>query len=185
MKYRKRGSAARWENGSVLQVRECGVASEHGDAFSCRPDDADPLPPVDPSRVTATALQIVAMIPSPLRIERLVVSEGTSEQRCSGTVWTEHHERIHLSLVKDRERVLIDLGELDPAPIGPVAAAFVRSDGVERAVPPRLRLSPAVCAAFLPSLVGLAPPNVELWQSGGGTDGIGRSVAEVRIGKEP
>jgi hypothetical protein len=57
--------------------------------------------------------------------------------------------------------------------------AFARAETAEREAPARLRLAPNVTAALLPSLVGLAPPNVRLVQTAGGVDGYGHPILET------
>jgi hypothetical protein len=60
-----------------------------------------------------------------------------------------------------------------------VASVLARADDIEREAPARLRLAPNVTAALLPSLVGIAPPNVRLVQTAGGVDGCGEPIVEV------
>ncbi|MFL6247984.1 MAG: hypothetical protein ACJ74H_18315 [Thermoanaerobaculia bacterium] len=93
--------------------------------------------------------------------------------------WTEHTQRIHLSLTRARTRVLLDLGTFDISDISRVAAALARADSAERDAPPRLRLAPNVTAALLPTLIGIAPPNVRLVQTAGGVDGYGAPIVEA------
>lgn len=86
--------------------------------------------------------------------------------------------RIHLSLTRARMRALLDLGSFDVSDVMRVAAALARADSVERDAPPRLRLAPNVTAALLPTLIGIAPPNVRLVQTAGGVDGYGAPIVE-------
>lgn len=185
MRYEKRGSVARWENGTLIRVTEAGLAVEEGERFSCRPLVTEPLPPVDPARVLAVAREVVTLVRPPLRLERLVVSEGVAEHRVGATVWTERHERVHLSIARGTERALIRLGSFDTGDVATVADRFARCDAGERPAPARLRLAAPVSAAVLPLLAGLAPPNVALWQTGGGFDGRGLLIEEARIGNQP
>ena len=112
--------------------------------------------------------------------ERLIVSHGIAEHDCNGVRWQEETRRVHVSLAKKGIRALIDRADFDLDPIERIASALGRA-GAERAAPPRIRLAPSVTAALLPSLVGLAPPNVELWQAGGGLDGNGEKIDEFRV----
>lgn len=185
MRYEKRGSVVRWENGTLVRVVEGGIAVEEGERFFCRPNPGTPLAPIDPARVVAAAHEIEALVRPPLRVERLVVSEGVAEHRIGPLVWTEGHERVHLAVSRGAERALVRLGSFDTSEVARVAAVFAACDAGERPAPPRLRLAPAVSAAVLPMLAGLAPPNVELWQTAGGLDGRGQAIEEVRIDGEP
>jgi len=112
--------------------------------------------------------------------ERLIVSHGIAEHECNGVRWQEETRRIHVSLTKKGIRVLIDRADFDLDPIERIARALGRS-GAERDAPQRIRLAPNVAAALLPSLVGVAPPNVELWQTGGGFDGNGEEIHDFRV----
>lgn len=173
--YRKRGSVARWENGVVVRVSECGVAVEDGDVFECFPESSDRVIELSSDRVIVTAERITSVIP--FRIERLIVTEGTAEHECDGRVWTDETKRVHLAIVRDGVRALID----DERDVATVVDALTRC-GDERDAPPRLRLAPNVAAALLPSLVGLAPPNIRVLQSAGGVDGKGLPIVEGSTG---
>ena len=156
MIYRKQGAVARWENGTLVRVRESGVAIEEGELFTCRPEGTTTLDVV-PSRVLETARII-----SDLRgVERLIVTEGIALHEEDGRTWTERTERVHLSLVRGTTRALIDLASFDLHDILRTADAMNRLQD-ERDAPPRLRFAANVTAALLPSLIGVAPPNVEL-----------------------
>jgi hypothetical protein len=63
--------------------------------------------------------------------------------------------------------------------VATIAEALTRLDEEERDAPPRLRLAPNVTAALIPSLIGLAPPNVRLIQTAGGIDGRGNAIEEA------
>jgi hypothetical protein len=93
--------------------------------------------------------------------------------------WTEHTQRIHLSLIRAHTRALLDLGSFDVDDVTRVADALTRLDEIERDAPPRLRLAPNVTAALLPTLVGIAPPNVCIVQTAGGVDGYGAPIVEA------
>ncbi len=236
MIYRKRGSVARWENGTLVRVTECGVATERGELFECHPESSVDFPHVDESRVVEAARAVQAAV-GDVEIERLIVIEGIAEHECidndephegaphppepalSGAEgapsphrgeaavgrrrlmdgsremraqqwptrhrirWQEHTQRIHLSLVRARIRVLLDLGSFETNDIARIATILAGTDGVERDAPPRLRLAPNVTAALLSSLVGMAPPNVRLVQTAGGLDGYGSPIVETRAGE--
>lgn len=186
MRYQKRGSVARWENGTVVLVTEQGVAHEDGEGFSCMPDPVvDPLPVRDPARVIETATLIVALVPDSVCIERLVVSEGIAEHRFETIEWSERHERVHLALVRDRMRTLLDLAVFDPAEVSVVANALAAREETAGSAPERLRLAPAVAAALLPSWVGAPMPGLELRQTAGGIDGRGAPVEDAPISGGP
>lgn len=185
MRYEKRGSAARWENGTLIRVVEAGLAEEEGERFSCRPRVTDPLPPIDPSRVVAVAREVASLVRPPLRIERLVVSEGLAEHRVGEVVWTDRHERVLLSICRGSERALIRLGSFRTGDVAMVAERLACSEIAERPAPSGLRLAAPVAAALLPFLAGLALPNVALWQTGGGLDGHGQPIEETRIESGP
>ncbi len=157
MIYRKQGAVARWENGTLVRVTESGVAFEEGETFTCRPEGRTSLA-VDPGRVVETARAIHDITN---RVERLLVTEGIAEHDWDGRTWRDHTERIHLSLVRDATRALIDIGSFDLHDVRVVASALERMVA-EREAPPRLRLARNVTAALLPSLIGVEPPNVEL-----------------------
>ena len=182
--YRKRGRVVRWENGRMVRVNECGVAIESDERFICHPDPdlvtggANPIAPDGRAdRVEATARAI--RVPDGVHIERMIVSEGEADHTFRDKAWHETTRRVHLALAKGRLRVLIDLGDFDLDPIAPIADALARAESSEREPPPRLRLAPNVAAALLPSLVGVAPPNVTLAQRAGGIDGRGNAVEDA------
>ena len=185
MNYEKRGSVARWENGTLIRVAECGIATEEGERFSCRPAPGERPGHVDASRVLSAARVITEMIRPPLSIERLVVSEVAAEHRVGEIRWSESHQRIHLSIVHGSERALVRLASLRPGEVAPVADTLARSAAGGRDRSGRIRLTPAVTAALLPSLAEAALPGAELWQAGGGIDGHGLPIGEVRIGRAP
>jgi hypothetical protein len=188
--YRKRGRAVRWENGTLVRVHESGVAMEN-ERFTCHPDPdlgtvIVPHDHPDPSTHArddmATRVESVARsihMPRGVRIERLIVSEGEAEHTFRDKTWRDTTARIHLAIAKGPLRALIDLGDLDVESITPIADALARADETERDAPSQLRLAPSVTAALLPSLVGVAPPNVTLSQRAGGIDGKGNAIADV------
>ena len=182
--YRKRGRVLRYDNGFRLDVAECGEAVESGDTFFCRPLQADALPPIDPAALDRVVGQVKSIVEPPLAIERLIVSDGVAEHDFDGLAWSESNRRIHLAISRRGLRVLIDLGDFDLDDLGVIAAAL-RDAGPERQPPSRLRLSKSVAAALLPSLVGVSPPNVRLFQSAGGIDGKGNPVEEADLSDPP
>jgi hypothetical protein len=104
-------------------------------------------------------------------VERLIISAGISVHETNGVTWTEESRRVHLSLVKERMRVLVDLASFDLDAIRSAAGALARA-GDAREAPPRVRLGPNVVAALLPSLIG----EIAIEQCGGGFDGRGLPI---------
>lgn len=182
--YRKRGRVARHEDGQTILVAEAGEAIEIGREFEARPlKETVTLPPIDASAVERVAREIQRIV-KPLTIERLIVSEGVAEHELNGVRWTESTLRIHLSITHRDFRLLIDRGDFE---LGDVERAVRALENVhaEREAPPRIRMRANVSAALLPSLPTIAPPNVELWQMAGGTDGKGAPVRQERITAPP
>jgi hypothetical protein len=179
MIYRKRGSVVRWENGTLLRVSERGIAVEEGESFECRPEPGEALSPLD-STAVLDAVRAVQSATGGVEIERLIVSEGVAQHEYGERRWSEQTRRVHLSLIRARTRVLLDLGSFDIKDVARVADALQRVESRERDAPPRLRLAPNVTAALLPVLIGIAPPNVCLWQTAGGVDGCGNEIVEAR-----
>jgi hypothetical protein len=107
----------------------------------------------------------------PCTVERLIISAGVSRHETNRVTWTEESQRVHLSLVKDQLRVLIDLASFDIDAIRSAAGALARA-GHAREAPPRIRLAPNVAAALLPSLIG----EIAIEQHGGGFDGRGQGI---------
>jgi hypothetical protein len=203
MIYRKRGSVVRWENGTLVHVAERGVAIEEGELFECHPDADGETPRVDDADVIATARAVQSIAAQhDVAIERLIVIDGVAEHAWSAaataaafvcdnaphehtkavaaaTALQERTQRLHLSLVRARTRAILDLGSFAMDDVARVASALARLDDVAREAPPRLRLASNVTAALLPSLVGIAPPNVRLVQTAGGIDGRGAPIVEA------
>jgi hypothetical protein len=174
--YRKTGRVVRWENGTLIRAFERGIAIEDGETFTCHPDsaaEAAAAPPLTDVAVIAKQIQAITT-----NVERLIVTEGEATHDCDGVQWTERTRRIHLALVRDRQRVLIDQANFDLDEIARITRALERMTA-ERATPARLRLAPNVAAALLPSLVGIAPPNIRLTQTAGGIDGKGNPIIEA------
>lgn len=178
MIYRKCGSSARWENGNVVRVVECGVAVEDDDRFTCEPAAGEALAAIDPEPVIDAAARIREAA-ADVAVERLIVTEGIAEHECGGRRWRETSRRMHLSLVRGAMRALIDTASFDVSDVARIAGALARCEAAERPAPPLLRCAPNVTAALLPSLVGVAPPNVRLLQTAGGTDGNGNEIVET------
>jgi len=184
--YRKRGSVARWENGTLVRTIEQGIAIERGEWFECRPESRGDVQEVDPSHVIAVAHAVRGAARDSV-IERLIVSDGFAEHECSEREdseprrWSERAQRLHLSLVHHTTRALLDLGSFDLDLITRVATSLARSETRDRHAPPRLRLAPHVTAALLPSLLAIAPPNVRLVQTAGGIDGHGHLIVEAIV----
>jgi hypothetical protein len=177
MIYRKRGAVVRWENGTLIRVSESGVAIEEGELFTCAPEPSS-RPVVESSGVMETVRAIEAAV-KPLNIERLIVSEGIAEHEFEGRTWREETFRIHCSIVNQHIRALADSSTRRLDDLHRITRALKRADQHEREPPARLILAPNVTAALLPSLVGLAPPNVELSQAAGGIDGKGNDIIEA------
>jgi hypothetical protein len=179
--YRKFGRAIRYENGTFVRVEEAGEALEDNDVFSCRPiAERVELPDIDAGEVERVVGDLRAMIAAPLAIERLVVSSGIVEHQFAGRTWREATRRIHLSIAFKSVRTLVDLGDFDVAEVRGIASALVLC-GEERTAPQRIVLAPNVAAALLPSLIAVAPPNVRMFQTGGGVDGLGLPVHELEL----
>jgi hypothetical protein len=189
--YRKWGRVIRYENGMMIRVEEAGEASEVDGVFEARPmlweEGAQtrvsvphhsshrtrvPLPEMSAvlQQVEAYVAQTLLSVHS-CNVERLIISAGVSIHETNGVAWTEESQRVHLSLVKEKLRVLVDLASFDLDAIRSAAAALVRA-GDAREAPPRVRLAPNIAAALLPSLVG----EIAIEQRGGDLDGRGSTI---------
>ena len=175
MIYRKHGAVARWENGRLIRVTECGVATEEGDYFECRPLQCGGDHLAFDSGGVASALETLRGLP----FERLIVVRGVAEHECEGRTWRDETDRIHVSLSHGTLRALVDSTSEHLDEISTIARALQRAGQATRDAPPRLRLEPNVAAAVLPFLVGRAPANVRLVQSAGGVDGYGNAIVEA------
>jgi hypothetical protein len=198
MIYRKHGTVARWENGTLIRVTECGIAIEEGDYFECRPDvecggngrmkagrmKDEGIGPafsfflLHPSGLhpsIASALQSLRDV----TFERLIITHGVADHECEGRTWREETDRIHASLTHGKLRALVDSTTRRLDDIITIANALQRAEQTEREAPPRLRIEPNVTAALLPHLVGRTPSNVRLVQSAGGVDGYGNDIVEA------
>jgi len=177
MIYRKQGIVERWEHGTPIEVRESGMAVENGDLFECYPERREPAGRAA-GELPAVAAQIKALVPEGIAIERLILTQGVADHECDGTTWREETRRVHLSLVRNETRALLDLASFDLEHIARVAETLTRLTS-ERAPGPCLRFAPNVTAALIPSLIGVAAPNVRLIQTAGGLDGRGRPIEEA------
>jgi hypothetical protein len=183
--YRKRGASVRWENGVLVRVVESGIAIERDGELVCRPAGAEPLPLPPSDSVLATVAVVKETVKAPLQIERLVVAEGVAEHQYGDRTWQERALRTHVSIVAGRERALVHVGGHQVDDVLEVVEALSRCDGVERPAPPQLRLAPRVTAGLLPSLAGIAPPNVQLFRSAGASDGRGADVQDHLLRRGP
>jgi hypothetical protein len=183
--YRKFGRAVRYESGLIVRSDEAGEATDDGESFACYPiAHSVDLPQIDAAPLEHTVREIDSLALPPLMIERLVVSEGIAEHQFGDRRWRETTRRVHVSIACRTIRALIDLGDFDLDDVRAIAEALPSARD-ERHAPPRIRLGSNVAAALLPSLVGVAPPNVQLWQSTGGFDGNGEPIDEHQIVAPP
>lgn len=160
--YRKRGRVVRWENGWLVRVVEHGEAIDDGVTFRCHPL---PHKPEEPAGTIAAPV---------LKAERIIVTEGFAEHEFGDVRWSEHTRRVHVALVHDRLRALVDLASFDFDEVQRIAGALARA-GAERDAPKHLRLAPNVSAALLPHLGNI----VQLTQVAGGVDGKGQPIVET------
>jgi hypothetical protein len=174
--YRKRGQTLRLENGTRIRITESGVASEEGDLFSCHPEPSGAEEHEPFEELVLPPLNIDV---TPASIERLIASRGMAQHRFGDREWSERSDRLHVALTHGQHRALIDQATFDMSHVQRVAHALARAETAAQPQPPRLRLAPNVTAALLPSLVGLAPPNVRVLQSAGGIDGKGNDIVEA------
>lgn len=172
MIYRKHGTVARWENGTLIRVTESGIAIEEGEYFECRPESSSRRV-VEPTRVLETVRAL-----REVRAERLIITDGIAEHECEGRTWREETDRIHASLVHNKLRALVDSTTRGLDDLFTIADALQRAEENERTIE-RVKLEPNVTAALLPHLAGHTPPNVRLVQTGGGVDGYGNPIVEA------
>ncbi len=177
--YRKFGRTVRYEQGTFVRIEEGGEAVEDGRTFSCRPiERTQAVEPIDETEMRNVIAAIRSIMP--VDIERLVLSDGVAKHEFGEVRWTERTRRLHVSLTHASHRAILDLGDYDFNIVASIAEALARCGG-ERDAPARIRLAPNVTAALLPSLVGVAPPNVRLLQTARGVDGKGAPVEERAI----
>lgn len=173
--YRKWGSVVRYENGTTIRVDESGEAIESDDLFEARPLRA--VKPANASVSQESLADLRSFVAQtltavqPCVVERLIVSAGVSRIETNDSSWMEESRRVHLSLVKGRLRVLVDLASFDIDSIAASSGALANA-GAPRHTPERIRLAPCVAAALLPSLIG----EIAIEQCGGGFDGHGQPV---------
>jgi hypothetical protein len=171
--YRKWGRVIRYENGTTVRVEEAGEATENDGVFRSRPaaQAAGATPVADSvAQIDGFVAQTLLSV-RPCTIERLIVSSGTARHATNGVTWSEQSRRVHLALVNPPLRALIDLATFDLAIARTIAGALAQA-GDEREAPRRLRLTPNVASALLPSLIG----ELAMEQSGGGFDGKGQTI---------
>lgn len=163
MIYRKQGSVARWENGTLIRVTESGAAREDGGFFESFPEPATGFhsPIIDAPQPSIA-----------FTYERLILTEGYAEHEYDGRRWSERTRRLHASITYGRLRAIIDQAHFDLTPLERVAHALQRAEPSERDAPRRIVLAPNVAAAVLPFL-----PNTT--QTAGGVDGYGHDVVEA------
>jgi len=188
--YRKFGRTLRYENGTIVRSDEAGEAIEDAQTFTCRPiAHSVELPPIDGGAIDETVSEIHSIVRAPLKIERLIVSEGIAEHQFGDRRWRETTRRVHVAIAFRALRALIDLGDFDLADVRLVAGALARAVPAEAGThtEARIRLAPNVAAALLPALLGVAPPNIQLMQTAGGFDGKGAQIetADVSHGDWP
>ncbi|MGZ5492678.1 MAG: hypothetical protein ACXW3E_03935 [Thermoanaerobaculia bacterium] len=183
--YRKFGRRVRYESGVFVRVDEAGEAIEDDRSFVCRPvAHSVALPPIDETDLQRVVREVESIVAPPLRIERLVVSEGVAVHEFGDHRWRETTRRIHLSMTFRSNRAIVDLGDFGVDDVRAIAAALPRS-GESRDAPSRVILAPNVTAALMPSLIDIAPPNVRLVQVAGGLDGKGQPVEDYPLSQPP
>jgi hypothetical protein len=184
--YRKWGSVVRYENGVTIRVEEAGEATEVDGVFVARPMPREAQTGVSvPHKTTPLSdagfdVAQTLLSVQPCTIERLIITAGVSRHETNGVTWTEESQRVHLSLVRDQLRMLIDLASFDIDAIRSAAGALARA-GHAREPPHRIRLAPSVAAALLPSLIG----EIAIEQHGGGFDGKGQVIETRAVTADP
>ena len=175
--YRKRGSVVRYENGVIVSVREAGESIDDGVLFRCAPTRRQRLP----ERSVDDLLRFIDGIRSNIpddAIERLTAMDGFAEHECGGRQWTDRQVRVHLSLVSSSLRVIVNEARFDAAAIARIYSSLVRATP-PRPAPARMRLAPAVVAALVPSLIGVAGTNCSIEQVPGRVDGKGNDIVRT------
>lgn len=163
MIYRKQGSVARWENGTLIRVTESGAAREDGDFFESFPE---PVRDFTPPNIEAPNPAIA------FTYERLILIDGYAEHEYGDRRWSERTRRLHASITYGRLRALVDQAHFDLTHLERVAHALQRAEQAERAAPQSIVLAPSVAAAVLPFLPGTT-------QTAGGVDGYGNDIVEA------
>lgn len=182
MIYRKRGSVLRWENGSLIHVREEGIAREDRGVFECEPTTARGAGfAFDPIDLRAVAREVVNAAAG-VEIERLMIVYGRSEHEYGERRWQDSTRRIHVALTHARIRVLVDLASFEVGEIADAARALRSVDTTITSVPSAMRIAPRVTAALLPLYMGQAPEACQIVQTAGGVDGYGEPIVEAEAG---
>ncbi|HEX8409857.1 MAG TPA: hypothetical protein VF883_13435 [Thermoanaerobaculia bacterium] len=163
MIYRKQGSVARWENGTLIRVTESGVAREDGDFFESFPE---PAPDFRPPLIEAPNPAIA------FTYERLILTEGYAEHEYGDRRWSERTRRLHASITHGRLRALVDQAHFDMTHLERVAHALQRAEQTEREAPKKIVLAPNITAAVLPFLANTT-------QTAGGVDGYGNDILQA------
>ena len=182
-RYRKWGRSVRFERGMTIDIRESGEAIEDGARFEAHPlHDAVDVPPIRDD-VEAFARRIDALVVPGVEVERLIVTAGVTEHEFAGVRWEERSTRVHIALVRQRTRVVLDLGgeSIPDVPTGDIAliARALANANERRKTPSQCVLAPHVTAALLPRL------QVTLVQTARGRDGKGAIIAERVLDGSP
>ena len=171
--YRKHGTVARWENGTLIRVTEAGIAIEDGDYFECRPESSSHRV-VESSRVLEVARAL-----RDVRCERLIITNGVADHECEGKTWREETDRLHASLIHNKLRALVDSTTRRLDDLFLIAEAIKRAEHTEREIT-RVTLAPNVTAALLPQLATRHPqPDIRIVQTPGGVDAYGNDILEA------
>lgn len=179
MIYRKRGCVLRWENGTLIRVREEGIAREEGGAFECEPATARGAGlSFDPADLRAIARE-VRDAAAGVEIERLMIVDGKAEHEYGERRWHDSTKRIHVALTHARIRVLVDLASFEVGEIADAARALRSVDATITSVPSTIRIAPRVTAALLPLFMAHAPEGCRMVQTAGGIDGYGEPIVEA------
>jgi hypothetical protein len=179
MIYRKRGAVVRWENGTLIRIREEGIAREDGGVFECEPANGPGADLVfEPADVRAIAHEVRDAADG-ITIERLVIVDGRSEHQYGDHRWVESTGRMHVALTHARLRVLVDLASFDVNAVADLARVLRRLDERIDSAPAALRIAPGVTAALLPLYTGRAPAGSRIVQTAGGVDGYGAPIVEA------
>ena len=154
--YRKFGRSLRYENGTIVRADEAGEAIEDAQAFNCRPiEHSVELAPIDARAVEDTVREIHSIVRAPLKIERLIVSEGITEHQFGERRWRESMRRIHVAMTFRTLRAVVDLGDFDLGDIRLICGALPRAVPVSEAgnesatVDPGALLGPALLTVMV------------------------------------
>lgn len=187
--YRKRGLTWRYENGSLIRVRESGVAIEEGDVFRCEPayESADPedVTNVDAASLLDCARELARIAGDDVSLERVVLVEGFAEHEFGERSWSEHSQQLHVALTRGAERVLVDQSSLDCSVASDVVRVLGMFCGDESDAPARLLLAPTVAASLLAFALVQRVEGLELVQGAGDFDAYGEAVVEWPVARQP